>query len=138
MIRDERGRKWPVWKLKAVLCCGSGKRRSQLSGEIQQTESRGKVRPGFFQGAVTGNCSKSSAMPFFSTPSSSSSGQGRGTALGVCVLVQWFHSLDQELHESQEQVMLGHSICFKLSESLLLDPVFITSRTLEILNKRPC
>lgn len=137
MIRDERGRKWPVWKLKAVLCCGSGKRRSQLSGEIQQTESRGKVRLGFFQGAVTGNCSKSSAMPFFSTPSSSSA-QRRGIALGICVLVQQFHSLDQVLCESQEQVMLEHSIYFKLPEKLLLDPVFITSRTLEILNKRLC
>lgn len=57
-----------MWKLKAVLCCGSGKRRSQLSGEIQKTESRVKVRLDFVQGIVTGNCSKSSAVPFFPSP----------------------------------------------------------------------
>lgn len=135
MIRDERGRKWPVWKLKAVLCCGSGKRKSQLSGEIQKTESRVKVRLDFFQGIVTGNCSKSSAVPCF--PSSPScSAEGRGTTAGVCVLVQYFHSLHQILHESQKQVLLEYSIYLK--RNCTMTQFFITSRTLEILNKRLC
>lgn len=88
MIREERGRKWPVWKLKAVLCCGSGKRKSQLSGEIQKTESRVKVRLDFFQGIVTGNCSKSSAVP----PPLPPLGGGRGAAAARGVLVQHFPS----------------------------------------------
>lgn len=135
MIRDERGRKWPVWKLKALLCCGSGKRKSQLSGEIQKTESRVKVQLDFFQGIVTGNCSKSSAMPCFAS-SPSCSGEGRSTTAGVCVLVQYFYSLHQILHESQKQVLLEHSIYLK--RSCTMTQFFITSRTLEILNKRLC
>lgn len=105
-----------MWKLKAVLCCGSGKRKSQLSGEIQKTESRVKVWLDFFQGIVTGNCSDhllclSSPLP------SSFFGEGRGT-IGVCVSVQYFHFLDQILHESQKQVLLEHSIYFKRNYSM--------------------
>lgn len=102
-----------MWKLKAVLCCGSGKRKSQLSGEIQKTESRVKVRLDFVQGIVTGNCSKSSAVPFFPSPASSFFGESGGTAIGMCVLVQYFHSLHQILRESQKQVLLEHNIYFK-------------------------
>jgi len=41
-------------------------------------------------------------------------GEGRGTTVGVCVLVQYFHSLERILHESQKQVLLERNIYFKL------------------------
>lgn len=118
MIRDERGRKWPVWKTQGRPLLWFWQMKEPTVRRSSEHRKQGESMVGFLSRNPNRKLLRSCLLCL------SLSLLYLVRAGVLCALVQRFHPLDQVLRESQKQVLPELSL--KLEEKPLHDPVFIT------------